>query len=78
MFSKMPKPIFKTLCGLFIVTFLAVGCNSGGEKKDDKKDAPPDTAAKVTPPPATTDTGALMKTDTMPVKTTDRSIPAKD
>lgn len=71
MFSKMPRPILKALCGLFIVSLLAVACNSSGEKKDDKKDTPPDTAVKVTPAPAVKDTAGLLPADTQPVKTTD-------
>jgi hypothetical protein len=68
MLNKMPKPIYRIILGLFILSFTIVACNSGGDKKEEKKDT-----VVVTPPPAPApkDSADLLPPDSMPVKAVD-------
>jgi hypothetical protein len=66
MLNKMPKPLYKTLLGLFILGFTVVACNN--KKKEEEKTAPKqDTMQPApTPAPSTPDT-PMMKKDSMGV-----------
>lgn len=63
MLNKMPKPLFKTLLGLFILGFTVVACNN--KKKEDEKAAPKQESVQPTPTP--TPDSPMMKKDSMGV-----------
>jgi hypothetical protein len=50
MFSKMPKPIYRVLLGLFFISLVAVACNNKKKEADKPAEETPKENTAPTPP----------------------------